>query len=306
MSQSVPDHKGHKGYYKIIYQNLNMKKNNTINRRESIALLATGLFSLHDLNNFNYNTISTNRKSLKKMKHVTKNGGAAMKTIGIIGGIGPQATIDLEMRIHTVAQQVLPQAQNGGYPPMIVDYYRHPPILLNGNNIPIFPLQIDPRLLAVAKNLGTMADFLVLPTNGVHRFQTEIENASGRKLLSMIDATMDEVKKRKWKRVGVLGLMTLEIYTRRLSEMDIPFETVDNELQKKIDTTVFRVMEGRDDETDRATMLEAINELRNKKVDGIIPGCTEIPLLLGKEMDATDLVNPAQLLAEAAVRYALS
>jgi len=283
-----------------------MKKSNTISRRESIALLASGLFGLHDLNNFNYNTISTTGKSSKKMKDITRNNGTALKTIGIIGGIGPQATVDLEMRIHKVAQQVLPQAQNGGYPPMIVEYYRHPPILLSENNFPVFPLQIDPRLLVVAKNLGNMADFLVLPTNGVHRFQTEIENASGRKLLSIIDATMDEVKKRKWKKVGVLGLMTLEIYTRRLTEMGVAFATVDNELQKNIDKTIFRVMEGRDDENDRAIMLEAVTELRNKKVDGIIPGCTEIPLLLGKEMEAVDLINPAQLLAEAAVKYAMT
>jgi len=145
-----------------------------------------------------------------------------------------------------------------------------------------------------------------MPTNGVHRFQKEIENASGRAMLSIIDATMDEVKKRKWKRVGVLGLMTMEIYTRKLTEMGIAFETINDELQKKIDKTIFRVMEGRDDENDRALMLEALGQLRSKNVDGIIPGRTEIPLLLGKEMNADDLVNPAQLLAEAAVKYALS
>jgi len=281
-------------------------KKNAISRRETIALLASGLFSLHDLNNFNYNTISTTRKSLKEMKNAIENNEGAMKTIGIIGGLGPQATVDLEMRIHKVAQQVLPQVQNGGYPPMIVEYYRHPPILLKENNLPVFPLQIDPRLLAVAKSLGAMADFLVMPTNGVHRFQKEIENASGRAMLSIIDATMDEVKKRKWKRVGVLGLMTMEIYTRKLTEMGIAFETINDELQKKIDKTIFRVMEGRDDENDRALMLEALGQLRSKNVDGIIPGCTEIPLLLGKEMDSDDLVNPAQLLAEAAVKYAIS
>ena len=283
----------------------NTMKKNEISRRESIALLASGLFGLHDLNNFNYNTLSPG-KPLKKMKRVIRNNGAVMKTIGIIGGMGPQATIDLEMRIHKVAQQVLPPAQNGGYPPMVVEYYRHPPITMSENGQPVFPLQIDSRLLAVAKHLGTMTDFLVLPTNGVHRFQNEIENASGRTLLSMIDATMEEVKKRKWKKVGVLGLMTLEIYTRRLAEMGIAFETVNVEWQKKIDKTIFRVMEGRDDENDRAIMLEAISELRSKKVDGIIPGCTEIPLVIGKEIDAIDLVNPAQLLAEAAVKYALS
>jgi aspartate racemase len=279
---------------------------NTVSRRETIALLASGLFSLHDLNNFNYNTISTTEKSLIEMKNVVKNGEATMKTIGIIGGMGPQATVDLEMRIHKVAQRVLPPQQNGGYPPMIVEYYRHPPILMSENGQPVFPLQIEPRLLAVAKNLGTTADFLLLPTNGVHRFQQEIEKASGRKLLSMIDVTMEEVKKRKWKRVGVLGLMTLEIYTRRLTEMGIGFEAVGNELQKEIDKTVFRVMEGRDDEHDRSILIEAIQDLRDKKVDGIIPGCTEIPLLLAKEMDADDLVNPAQLLAEEAIKYAVS
>ena len=279
-------------------------KKNAISRRETIALLASGLFTLPDLNNFNYNTILSG-KPLKKMKSVIKNNGS-VKTIGVIGGMGPQATVDLEMRIHKVAQQVLAPAQNGGYPPMVVEYYRHPPIMMSENGQPVFPLQIDPRLLAVAKNLGTMADFLVLPTNGVHRFQNEIENASGRTLLSMIEATTEEVKKRKWKKVGVLGLMTMEIYTRRLTEMGIAFETVNDELQKKIDKTIFGVMEGRDDENDRAIILEAIRELRSKKVDGIIPGCTEIPLLLGKDMDAVDLINPAQLLAEAAVQYALS
>ena len=77
-------------------------------------------------------------------------------------------------------------------------------------------------------------------------------------------------------------------------------------MQKKIDKTEFRVIEGRDDENDPAIILHAINELRNKKVDGIIPGCTEIPLLFGKEMNAVDLINPAQLLAEAAIKRALS
>jgi aspartate racemase len=167
----------------------NTMKKNAISRRETIALLASGLFSMHDLNNFNYNTLLSG-KPLKKMKSVIRNNGTVMKTIGIIGGMGPQATVDLEMRIHKVAQQVLPPAQNGGYPPMVVEYYRHPPIMMSENGQPVFPLQIDPRLLAVAKHLGTMADFLVLPTNGVHRFQNEIENASGRTLLSMIDATM--------------------------------------------------------------------------------------------------------------------
>ena len=49
-----------------------------------------------------------------------------MKTIGVLGGLGPQATMDFEERIHTVSQQLIPQHGNSGYPPMVVYYYRHP------------------------------------------------------------------------------------------------------------------------------------------------------------------------------------
>jgi aspartate/glutamate racemase len=44
---------------------------------------------------------------------------------------------------------------------------------------------------------------------------------------------------------------------------------------------------------------------RARGLDGTILGCTEIPLLLGAESDAVDTVNPAGLLAEAAVRFAI-
>jgi aspartate racemase len=46
--------------------------------------------------------------------------------------------------------------------------------------------------------------------------------------------------------------------------------------------------------------------LRARGVDGVILGCTEIPLLLPAELDAPDVVNPTALLAEAAVRYAMA
>ena len=45
--------------------------------------------------------------------------------------------------------------------------------------------------------------------------------------------------------------------------------------------------------------------LRATPVDGVVLGCTEIPLLLGEAAEATDLVSPAALLAEAAVRFAI-
>jgi len=64
-------------------------------------------------------------------------------------------------------------------------------------------------------------------------------------------------------------------------------------------------MEGREDESDRRWVHDAVAWLRGRGVEGIILGCTELPLLLREHADAADLLNPAQVLAEAAVQLDL-
>ena len=271
-------------------------------RREVITLFGTaGFLGLSGFIGRN----SSDTQSTLKQDTLTNHDLSAMKTIGILGGLGPQATIDLETRLHKAAQKLIPPMQNSGYPPVIVQYYRHPPVLLTEQNVPVSPWQPDPRMLVAAKQLGSIADFLIIPSNGAHLFQSEIEKAADRKVLSMIDITMEEVKKRKWKKVGALGMMNAKVYTNRLKEAGIEFEIIDDALQGKLNKSIMKTMEGREDDEDRATVMQAITVLRSKKVDGIIPGCTELPLLLGENMNADDLLNPAQLLAEAAIKYSL-
>ena len=64
-----------------------------------------------------------------------------LRTIGVLGGLGPQATMDLEVRVYRIAQRPIPQRENSGYPPMVVYYHRHPPILLNDDSSPRLPIQ---------------------------------------------------------------------------------------------------------------------------------------------------------------------
>jgi aspartate racemase len=137
--------------------------------------------------------------------------------------------------------------------------------------------------------------------------QAEIEQASGRKVLSMIETTLGELRKRQWHRVGVLGLGEPRIYTAPLDAMGLAFETLDAGERPALDAAIFRVMEGRDTAEDAATARAAVADLRARGVQGVILGCTEIPLLLGAEADeAADLINPAHLLAEAAVQAAIA
>ena len=81
---------------------------------KALHCLLQVLFSLHDLNNFNHNIISSG-KSLKKMNSAIKNNGTAMKTIGIIDGIGPHDhtmendfTLVVPIRINSATQRDYP------------------------------------------------------------------------------------------------------------------------------------------------------------------------------------------------------
>jgi aspartate racemase len=277
-------------------------------RREMLkSCCGAGLYSIISLNN-NHKGILASFDAGSQIINNNKtiiNKKVKMKTIGILGGIGPQATMNFEAQVHNAAKKHLPPLYNSGYPPMVVFYHRFAPILINDDLTPIFPMRPDPRLLEGAKHLGTMADFLVITSNGVHNMQKEIEQAAGRKVLSMIDITLDEVRKRQWKKVGVIGYRNALVYTSRLADMGISFETVSNELQLRFDAAVMKVMEGRDNMEDRLLAMEMIGALKAKKVEGIIAGCTEFPLLLNAESQDEDILNPSKLLAEEAVRYSL-
>ena len=225
-----------------------------------------------------------------------------MKTIGVLGGIGPQATMDFEHRLHRAAQRLIPPNGNSGYPPMFVCYLRHPPVRVSESGQTILPIQANPAMFDRAKELGALVDFLVITSNGVHLFKDEIERAAGKPVLSMIDLTLAEIKLRGWTRVGVLGMGEPVVYTRPMKKLGIRSEILDADSREQLNRAIIRLMEGRENDETLATTRRSIQMLRERKVDGIILGCTELPLLLrAEDLVASDLLDPLALLAESAV-----
>jgi aspartate racemase len=215
--------------------------------------------------------------------------------------------MDFEARLHQAAQRIIPPHANSGYPPLLVYYHRRAPLVVNADNLPVFPLQADPDLLEAARWLGARADFLLIAANGPHLIQDQIEQAAGRRVLSMVELALQEVQNRGWKKVGVLGFGDPQVivYTQPLGRLGLAFEIIGPELQLRLNAAVLRVMEGQDTQEDTGAVLDALAILRARGVDGVILGCTELPLLLHEQAEAPDLVNPVPLLAEAAVRAAL-
>jgi len=228
-----------------------------------------------------------------------------MKTIGILGGIGPQATMDLEARIHGVAQQRLSQHANEGYPPLVSVFMRHAPVKVDAERLPVEPREPDPRLFEAARRLGEWADVIVVPSNTPHQFLGQLREAAGTEILDMIELALAEVARRGAQPVGVMGLGRAHVYIEPLCDRGVPVEWPDEEIQARLDRAILRLMEGAAGAAERAAAADALAQLRQRGAQQIVLGCSEIPLLLGAAADAADLVDPVQLLAEAAVEAAI-
>jgi len=230
-----------------------------------------------------------------------------MKRIGVLGGMSPQATMDFEVRVHRAAQRLIPQDWNRGYPPMVVWYHRDLPVRRGDDGRPLEPRQIDPSLLEAAARIGALADFLVVPCNAAHVGLDELRRAAARPVLSLIDVVIDEVVRRGCRRAGVLGAFGAPPpYVEALAGRGVLVERIDAHLQAPVDAGIQAVMEGREAKEHTAAARTAVDELRARGVDAVVLGCTEIPLLLGDERDAPDLIDPAALLADAAVRFSIA
>jgi aspartate racemase len=229
-----------------------------------------------------------------------------MKTIGVIGGIGPQATTDFEARLHRVSQELIPQRGNGGYPGLVVYYLREPPVVLGASGEPVLPLQPTAAFLDAARWLGQVADFLVITSNGAHVLQPQVEATAGKPVLSMVDLVVEEVQRRGWQRAGLLTMGPPIVYSEPLTSLGLACEALDAPEIQELDRALIGVMEGKNPPESIYVAVRAVDTLRGRSVDGIVLGCTELPLLLGEAAEAPDLLNPIELLVEAAIRRAIA
>jgi aspartate racemase len=123
----------------------------------------------------------------------------------------------------------------------------------------------------------------------------------------MIDVTIDDVVRRGCRLVGVTGFAGAPaVYLEPLRARAVACATIDDRAQAALDAAIHAVAEGRDGAAETAAARAAVATLRRATVDGIVLGCTELPLMLRDDDAAPDLINPLALLAEAAVRFAIA
>ncbi len=154
------------------------------------------------------------------------------------------------------------------------------------------------------------ADFVIIPSNHPHYAIEEIQRKSPIPVLSILDITTAECRKRKFKKVGILGVigtMAGGLYIEPLKKQGLEPLNLSPKRQKEFSDLIFNeIIIGKPDKTIGDKMRIFIQELKDMGADSFIAGCTEIPVVIASESESPlPFIDTTRLLAKKALEYAI-
>ncbi len=228
-----------------------------------------------------------------------------MKTLGLIGGTGWLSTVDYYRFIN---EEINKRLGGLNFGKILIYSFNYGEIdALNKKNdlegVYALILNASKKLIEIG------AEGIVLCANTLHMFADKLEKEITFPLVHIGDATAEEIKRNNLSKVGLLGTkytMEMDFYTSRLAkenieaivpekdDRDFMHSAIMNELLKEI---------FKKESKDR--FLDIIEKLKNKGAQGIVLGCTEIPLIIKPEDVDIPVYNTTFIHSKAAVDFAL-
>ncbi|MCW8811802.1 MAG: aspartate/glutamate racemase family protein [Ignavibacteriaceae bacterium] len=228
-----------------------------------------------------------------------------MKTIGMIGGTGWLSTLEYYRIINQETNKRLGGLNSAKIILSSFNYAEIDKLNKVEDNSGVYKLVVS----ATEKLKRASADFIILCANTLHQYADNLEKETGLKIVHIADATAVEIKKKGLTKIGLLGTkftMEMDFYTKKLRysgiESLIPEkperEYVHNAIMNELLKEEFK-------EKTKAKFLKIINDLEQKGAQGIVLGCTEIPLLIKQDDTHLPVFNTLEIHAKAAVDFAL-
>ena len=202
------------------------------------------------------------------------------KKIGLLGGLSPESTVEYYKIINSEVRKVLGGCSSAE---LIIESF---------NFREIEKLQFEDKWDELGVKLGEAAQNLekcgaeavVICTNLMHKVAPQVQSMISVPLIHMVDCVGREIKKQKIDKVGLLGtIFTMEedFYSKKLSE-DYSIETIipDMEDRQEVSRVIYEELCcGIIKEESKQKYLEIISKMKAKGAQGVILGCTEIPLM---------------------------
>ncbi len=225
------------------------------------------------------------------------------KIPGIIGGMGPEATIDLMQRIiaNTPAEDDVDHIR------CIVD--NNPKIPSRMKNIlGEFGENPGPCMAEMGKRLEVYgADFLVIPCNTAHHYYEDVAKAVTIPVVHLIDLVVDNVitMNPDLTQIGVLGSTTIvktKLYHNLFAKRGVEVVYPDNRVQDNLFNVIKDIKQGKIGQETREGFSKIGNHLKAKGVDLAILGCTELGII-AEDLPIT-YIDAAEVLAKEVIAVA--
>jgi aspartate racemase len=230
-----------------------------------------------------------------------------MKLLGLIGGMSWENTIEYYKFINQMVNERL-----GGWTSAKI-------LLYSVNFEEILPLQNKNEWDQIADIISGISNklqkagcaALVLCSNTIHKIADQIQDQISIPLINVIDETAKEIKAQNIKKIGLLGTkFTMEqgFYIQKLTELyDLnPIVPIQKERNYIHDAIYNQFAQGIFLDETKKKFLKIIDDLREEGAEGIILGCTEIPLLITQEDVEITLFDTLKIHIKSAIDFCLS
>ncbi|WP_026478873.1 cysteate racemase [Alkaliphilus transvaalensis] len=235
------------------------------------------------------------------------------KVIGILGGMGPEATVLLFDKII----KYTPAEKDQDHIPILIDNN----VLIPDRTAFILGKGTSPvdQLIFSAKRLEKMgANCIVIPCNTAHYFCNEIKKEISIPIISMLKSTTEELVNhnlygRKVALLATLGTYHTKIYDNILKLKGINILNLKDDQKNRLFDIIYQVKRGNLDYRQKE-MISILKYCKNNECNIVILGCTELSVYFNKlltvdvlqELDMDiKIVDPLDILAKKAVEYAI-
>ncbi|MBA7635134.1 Aspartate racemase [subsurface metagenome] len=226
------------------------------------------------------------------------------KIVGVLGGMGPEATVDIFQKIL----KSTPAKTDQEHLRIIIDCNSKVPDrtknVLNNGEDPFPYLEESARIL---ENAG--AELIVIPCNAAHYWHAEIQKCVSIPVLHIMEAAADYVT-RELDNIKIIGLLAASstvkvgLYQNTFKKKGIKVILPDQAYQEKAMEVIYGVKAGKTGADLKRIIIEAGEHLVSKGAQAVIEGCTEIPLVLSNGDLSAPVVDSTLALAAQAVKMA--
>ncbi len=154
------------------------------------------------------------------------------------------------------------------------------------------------------------ADFLICPDNTIHEAMALVEPRSPLPWLHIAEVVAAKAQEHGFRRVGLLGtrwLVASEVYPEKLAALGIDYLRPTDSEREEINRIIFDELVYGIFRPESVTYFQlVIRRMKDEACDGVVLGCTEIPLIIGNKNSPLPTLDSTRLLAWAALRRAVA